>query len=132
MEIRTGDRVMVSHNSHTMHSGLRGKQGRVVRVFEDNETCLVDLKWVAPEGSGWVSQGSLSSFFFRELELVSGKVEIELSAEDGISIYVDATKDQMDFLMRIVDEFTDLQLSNDRYTYAPSITVTRVDDADEQ
>lgn len=126
MTIKLHDRVRVVPTAHVMHSGLYGREGTVVRVFEDGKTFMVDLNWEAEGGSAFTSQGVLTSLFEDELELVKHKVEIELTAEDGISVYVDATSEELEFLERIAKEFTELQESSDRYTYAPTITVKKV------
>lgn len=74
MKILKGDTVKIT-KPLIQNRGLVGRTGTVTSVDDWNQTCRLDIKWDAPEGSGWETQGVLGSFEFGEIELVESAYE---------------------------------------------------------
>jgi hypothetical protein len=109
MSINFGDRVKVI----TVNSHYEGQSGKVVRVYEDGQTCLVRL-----------DNGLTSGFFVRELEVLSPAgteaVEVRLSAEDGFTVTLFLTPAERRGVEKLVEAAKEL-LATGNYPYAPDI-----------
>lgn len=121
MPLLKGNKVLVKAHAER----FSGKTGTV--LVNNSTDDPYEITVVIFEGDG-VGRG----LFAHELELVVEdgpklqKIEIELAAEDSVTLSLEATEEQVAFLERIAAEANDLQET--LYPYAPSMTVKRVKD----
>lgn len=112
MSIKFGDRVKIV----TVHTQHEGKTGRVVNVYEDEQTCLVQF-----DGSH-----QTSGFFVRELELLppagTEEVKVRLSSEDDYTVTLFLTPEEKSGVEKLVEAATEKKDSG-IYGYAPSIEI---------
>lgn len=113
MSINIGDTVKVL-TIHTMHEG---KIGRVINIYEDEQTCLVRL-----------NDGFTSGFFVRELEIIpplgTEAVDIRLSAEDDYTVTLNLTPEEKRGIEKLVAAATEIRDSG-RHPYAPDIEIRK-------
>jgi hypothetical protein len=74
MTFKVGDTIRVV-NAHTMHSGLEGKEGKVVGADDTSQACRVHLKWKSQPGLPFEVEGVLTTLFHDEMELVEAADE---------------------------------------------------------
>ena len=66
MKIQEGDTVKIN-TANSMHDGSTGK---VVRIFEDEKTCTVQIETALRGGTEFETAGVITGFYMSELELV--------------------------------------------------------------
>lgn len=113
MSINFGDRVKIL-TVHTMHEGQSGK---VVRVYEDKQTCLVRL-----------DSGLTSGFFVRELEILPPEgteaVDIRLSAEDDYTVTLNLTPEEKRGIEKLVAAAKEIRDAG-HHPFAPDIEIRK-------
>ena len=121
MPLLKGNKVLVKTHAER----FSGKKGTVLVNNSTDDPYEITVVIFEDDGVG-------RGLFAHELELVVEdgpklqKIEIELAAEDSVSVQVDATEDQIRFIEKIATEVNELQAG--LFTYAPSMTVKRVKD----
>lgn len=113
MNINFGDTVKVI----TIQSMHEGKIGRVINIYEDEQTCLVRL-----------NDGFTSGFFVRELEVIpplgTEAVDVRLSAEDDYTVTLYLTPDEKRGVQKLVTAAKEIRDSG-RHPYAPDIEIRK-------
>lgn len=113
MNINFGDTVKVI----TIQSMHEGKIGRVINIYEDEQTCLVRL-----------NDGFTSGFFVRELEAIqplgTEAVDIRLSADDEYTVALNLTPDEKRGVEKLVAAAKEI-MGAGRHPYAPDIEIRK-------
>lgn len=111
MSVKFGDFVKVI----TLNSQHEGRTGKVIHVYEDEQTCLVQF-----------GDSRSSGFFVRELEVLppagTEEVSVRLSAEDDYTVTLNLTPEEKRGIEKLVAAATEIRDAG-RHPFAPDIEI---------
>jgi hypothetical protein len=111
MSIKFGDLVKVI----TVNSKHEGRTGKVINVYEDEQTCLVQF-----------GDSHSSGFFVRELEILppagTEEVKVRLAAEEDYTVTLHLTPEEKRGVQKLVKASQEL-MAEGMHPFAPDIQI---------